>query len=1757
MPGRLLFTRKAILLCAVLFFSLRGEVYAQTCDFTVSSQTGCAPYTVNFIDQSSPSPVSWDWDFGDGNTSTTKDPSNTYYNPGVYTVKLRATFPGSAVVTTIKTNYITIYAKPSANFTSTNITGCEDLKVNFTNQSSAGSGAITSYFYDFGNTFSDTNASTSHTYRNPGSFNVTLIVTDVNGCQDIEEKKNLVTVWQIPDADFTSGNQVGCSLPHAVNFVNTTSANATGTVTYAWDFGNGNTSVVKTPSVTYTTMGSYAVRLIVTNSLGCKDTMTKSNFVQVQIPTASFNSNNIVGCPPLLSGFSNSSTPSLPGNTFLWTFGSVATSTANDTSVLFKNQGNYTIKLVVTTPAGCKDSITKVNHVQVSPGPTANFYVNDSTACRAPHSVNFTSTTTVGASWLWDFGDGTTSTQKNPAKTYPDTGRFNVKLKVTGANGCIDSLRSDELIKIGPPRADYMPSVESGCLPLKVGFSNNTISYAPLASVQYKFGDGNTSNQGFPNHTYNDTGYFKPWIIVTTNDGCVDSAFYDTVAVGMQPAAEFMVDRTSGCRGLLKVKFTSLTNLGTIKADHFEWFPGTGLRLQGEIVDFVYSANSQYYDVLLVAYHHGCPDSMVKKNLIEVKDPTAKFITWSAGCNDDSIYFENRSYGGHKFVWNFGDGDSLASDSAMDVSHIYSPGTFAANMIAHDTLTGCYDTARSDIFVENSDVLKFRSDTVGCTRQPIWFFDQTQGSTGWEWTIGESAICTTRNCQVFLSEPGWYDVKFSAVVLGCRYTTIKKHYLHVYGPKFDKLTPPDPICAPQLTNVVTHIGGERPIRTRSVMIFSYKTFLEARNLAGDTLSYYFSRPSLPQDSGYIFRYSATDTAGCSNFSYDTVNVYRPEVSFTNERRATCDGDLQFFQATLMDTTSPKPMLYRWEYGDGIAEQFDSLSTYHTFQNDSVYRVRLVAFDGLGCTDTSDQFLNIDVRNVKARIVASDTFKACPPLLVSFYDSSVHSYNGIVNWEWTLGDGTAGNAPNPKRLYTEPGIYDVSLKITDSLGCTDSVYKSAYIRLDGTKITYTIDTNHGCEPLLVNVSSKALGNAEIRWDMRDGTGIKDSASFAHTFTKAGLYAVSVFVKDMSGCQYILTGVDSILVEPTPIANFSVPPACLGAKSIFTNLTQEKGALVDYTWHFTANDSSNAIDPEFTFTGALEHPVRLRASSSLGCTSEITLKALISDPKGEIRPDKTQSCAADEVELTLENNGVGKVVQVNWNFDNGSTLNSSDSVVKYTYLSKGYYRPYLSYTNEYGCVASVVSADSILVGDNFPPENSDIYRVSVDGNFQTSTLFEANKSIDFERYIIQRILTSGKFETIYEITDPMDTLFLDAVPTLKSPYSYRVLTKNICGYVTDTNNLIPHTDIELSAYTADDASFLKWTPYAGWQPNVYEIWRLDPAAGFVKLKEVDGNVTQAFDSAIACNTGYYYKIRARGNGLFADSWSDSSGAIPNFIPFVPGNELLSASVEGNSKNLIKWTYSNPGRTPVRYYLLERSTDGITYTQTDRFDPFTNYTYDKVDNASSRSFYYRTIVQDTCGYRSDSSNYGKTMMLSAAINAEELPLLTWTPYDFWQEGVDYYDIEIYTNGQFEFLATVDGTTTTWVDDITPVIGRSEYCYRITARSVFDGGKSSRSSIACAPVVSRIFVPNAFRPAGQSENKTFYPKGMYISEFHMVIYDRWGQVLFTTDDMTKGWDGEVGGSPVPSGVYVYKIDYRGVDKQFEMLSGSFLLLR
>lgn len=1738
-----------------LFFVVQACLsYAQTADFSASSTVGCTNFSVNFTDQSNPMPVSWRWDFGNGSTSNSQNPSAIYTSTGQYTVTMEVTFSGGQVITVTKAAYIKVYTKPTVNFTAALIAGCQPLSVPFTSQATPGSAPIRNYTWDFGNGVSSNSQNPIYFYGQSGTYNVSLQVEDTNGCTSIATKSNYINVKAKPNASFSSTNNNHCSYPAVASMVNTTIANAPGALTYDWDMGNGQTTGATNPSLQYMNPGSYDVRLIATNSLGCKDTVTRLGYVNLQDLKANFTSNKQSGCPPFIVDFQNTSTPVIAGAQYSWTFGNGGTSKAEDTSYSYNLPGNYSVSLKMTSPTGCVDSVYKTYYITAFNKPTANFTVNDSAACKAPLNAAFQASPTGISSYKWTFGDGTSSTLQNPTKVYNDTGFYSVNLIVTGTNGCNDTSRRINLMKIRRPRADFKPNILGGCAPLDVDFSNTSQSVAPLIWVSYRFEDGTTSNSPFPTHTFNDTGYYNPWIRIRTDDGCVDSAQYDTIGVGMQPTPDFTADSLAGCRKM-EVNFTNLTNQGPIKADKFEWITGAGAILTEENPKFSFETQSKFYDIMLIAYHHGCADTMEKKSYIQVYPPTSIFQKYTAGCNADSVYFDNLSVGGTQAFWDFGDGDTSYS---WNVSHTYSAGTYKATLIMHDSVYGCKDTSETLINVASNDNLKFRADTTVCTRKGIWFFDQTPGSSGWEWNFGTGKTYTSRNVFIEFDEPGFYDVAYSAIVQGCRSSTIKHNYLHVYGPKFDIQTNPDPVCAPANSELICFVGGERPVNRRGMSILDgFNILYEDTSLTKDTVNYTFT-PRPPQDSVFQVFYYAYDTAGCFNLKYDTVRAYRPLVDFTETPIGSCDGTLLQYDVQNLDSTSPGPLHYIWDYGDGQGIQIDSMYTEHLYTQNGLIDVRLIAQDSYGCADTVIKPKLMEIRPIAAGIDAVQRYQNCPPFFVNFRDTSNDTYQGINKWDWYFSDGSFSSVKNPSKFYNEPGKYWAALRVTDTLGCTDSIYVPDFIEVGGTKINYTLSAINGCEPLEIEVKSTAIGNAEIKWDMNDGSNVIDSSDFKYTYQNAGVYIPIAFVKDLSGCQYNLPLVDTIKVAESPNPDFLYSMACLGSPASFSNLTSVFGNGIQYLWDFGTGVQDTAESPTYIFPNSGDYTVKLKAENADGCGQSISKDIFVPVVDAQLKLSDSRSCTGNAVDLDVINSGIGKTIQVSWRFDDGSILVSPDSVLQHNYQSKGIYKPWAIVLNEYGCYDTTQISDSIVVGDNFPPSKPFIYSSSVLDNNSTGTRFEPINSIDFTKYIYYRQNSSGTYDSIGQSLTMSDTFFQDLVPTLDQAYRYKVQAKNFCGFYSDLNTSVPHRTIDLEAKTADDASYLSWNAYEGWNVMAYDVYRLNDQGDFVWIKEVPGNRTEAYDSAIVCNRGYYYKIHARGNSDKFKSWSDTSGAIPNYIPFVPENELLWASIEKENRIEVKWTKTVGGKVPVDSYLLERSNDGSTYYPVKAKLGANDFSFmDALDSAKIRPFYYRVMAKDSCGYIAKPSNYGRTMILNISMDSLDRPKLSWMPYQDWDEGVEEYRIEIFDNGSFQFLDVVHGSKLTYTDKTTQLNGRKDYCYRVTALSSEDGGKYSKSNIGCAQVRSRLFVPSAFRPKGQVDNQTFRPKGMYVESYSMQVINRWGERLFLTEDMEEGWDGTYNGDAMSDGVYFYIIDYTGTDGSHERLSGSVYLIR
>ena len=415
---------------------------ASVADFTGTPTTGDAPLTVAFTDNSTGSPDTWSWDFGDGSApDTNQNPSHAYVAAGTYDVTLAIDGPGGMDNVT-KGGYITVTPPaPVAQFSGTPLSGDSPLDVQFADEST---GDISTYFWDFGDFTTSTEQNPLHTYvtADNTSYSVELTVTGPGG-PDSEMKSNYITVGVTPPAPVAgfSGTPLSGAAPLTVVFTNQT----TGVFdTLSWDFGDNTTSTAPNPSHEYATSEFYTVELTAEGP-GGSDTFTEPDYISVT-PLAAFSADNTSGTAPLGVQFTDNSTGGAAS--WLWDFGDGSpTSTLQNPIHTYTVPGMfYEVSLTATGPGG-DNTIIIPNFIAtaVIPAPVADFS-GTPTEGGAPLTVQFTDNSTGDIStYSWDFGDGSApDTNPNPSHDYDvSSGIYDVTLTVTGPGG------SDNVMKGG------------------------------------------------------------------------------------------------------------------------------------------------------------------------------------------------------------------------------------------------------------------------------------------------------------------------------------------------------------------------------------------------------------------------------------------------------------------------------------------------------------------------------------------------------------------------------------------------------------------------------------------------------------------------------------------------------------------------------------------------------------------------------------------------------------------------------------------------------------------------------------------------------------------------------------------------------------------------------------------------------------------------------------------------------------------------------------------------------------------------------------------------------------------------------------------------------------------------------------------------------------------------------------------------------------------------------------------------------------
>src|ERR1035438_5918491 len=413
-------------------------------EFTdLSQQNGGAPI------------VTWSWNFGDpgsgsSNTSGQQNPVHNFTTFGTDTVKLMVTNSVGCHDTIQK--ILTIDRAPTAAFTAD--TACMGNVTQFTDQSVANVGSITSWLWNFGDpTSGPNNASTlqdpTHIFTNVGTFTVTLEVTNTNTC--IDDTSMQILVNPKPTAFFSVGNGNSSACVHdSIQFHDLSLAPGSTIIGWHWEFGDGFTSTVQNPYHTYASASTYNVTEAVTNLSGCMDSITIPVTCR-PTPVAAFSYTNFF-CPAGQVNFQDMSTGvGAAIVSHFWTFEPGQNSTqVNPTHVFTITDTTYAVMEIVTDNFGCMDTI--VDSVFVRPG--FSFTFNADTVCYLQTSHFHSVDKAVGDSLYsvrWDFGDPN-SAPNNIAYGYDQhhvfshPGIFVVMMKAWDADNCVDSILQDVIV---------------------------------------------------------------------------------------------------------------------------------------------------------------------------------------------------------------------------------------------------------------------------------------------------------------------------------------------------------------------------------------------------------------------------------------------------------------------------------------------------------------------------------------------------------------------------------------------------------------------------------------------------------------------------------------------------------------------------------------------------------------------------------------------------------------------------------------------------------------------------------------------------------------------------------------------------------------------------------------------------------------------------------------------------------------------------------------------------------------------------------------------------------------------------------------------------------------------------------------------------------------------------------------------------------------------------------------------------------------
>lgn len=979
------------------------------------------------------------------------------------------------------------------------------------------------------------------------------------------------------------------------------------------------------------------------------------------------------------------------------------------------------IKLLAKSSFGCKDDSLETRFYTYRK-PDVSFSIGERSGC-GPLRVTFNNTSSQDPSfrYLWNFGNGQTSTLYQPGsinfQPNPSSGDTTYRVVLLAFNQC-DTVRSESFITVSSkPRARFTPSRSTGCSPMRVVFNNT--SAGQTNSFTWDFGDGtirNTSTKDSVSHTFitgvRDTFYVK---LIAENDCGRDTSIFPIVVTPNTIRLDVAVSgiEQNGCSPHT-VRFFNNSAGATL----FRWDFGDGnIQSTTRNIDTITHTFTRpgSYNVQIFASNN-CSDTSTTEFIQVFSKPIPDFnFTSLNSCIGDSIQFINQSADNPtSYLWKFGDGNT---STLVNPIHRYTrTGTFQVTLIAFRTnIPGnvCTDSIVRNIVIRDSLPIDFflSSSVSTCAPFRVSVSTDFQNYSYVEWDFGDGTQRLGPNSSHTYLRSGIYTIRLTVrSSTGCTFTSIKE--VRITTPEgsirfqtgFNCISNPIRFEALPLNTdtIIWNFGdGSELITTNRVVFYQYKN---------------------PGSYTPTARFRTRDGCEFNVAPIGDVKIDKLVPGFRIQTKENCgSSEVQF-----MDSSNAFYGIrsISWNFENGLSKIGDVVSNNYFVTN--TYRVQQLIFGNSGCVDTVERSLPIFVRQMPVAQISSDGVicNNSPQL----FSSLVQSVDKITFFRWQFSNGAVGDQSNIAITFTQIGNYNVRLIAGTEFGCYDTTTMNFSVN-QTPNIIATPPSIIVCKGNSLNLNSS--GGSTYTWFPNQGLSCSNCPNPVATPLTSTTYIVKG--TSINGC-FAFDTVNVKVVQPFKMEFSSNDTICIGES---TNLFA-RGAF-NYSWSpslgLNRNDIPNPVaSPSFTTR------YRVIGKDEYNCFSDTAsmLVAVGQYPVVNLGQDLTLSTGTQQPLTSLITNG--PISKWEWSPSLNLSCNNCPQPIATIRNNISYV---LKATNIFGCSGSdtlnikvFCENSQVYIPNAFTPDNdgkNDVFMVRAKGIMQVKSMRIFNRwgQIVFER------------------------------------------------------------------------------------------------------------------------------------------------------------------------------------------------------------------------------------------------------------------------------------------------------------------------------------------------------------------------------------------------------------------------------------------